>query len=389
MFAQIFRRLRINGGTSACTRVVLFSEPLPHYTTRAAAVPEHQKNRFLEEYLVNSLGFSKEEAFSASKKVSLKPFRKDPSLVIHFLVKQGFSKSQIKSIVSVLPGLLYYQPDKTLEPKLQFFRDLGLSGSEIVRLFMFQKHLFKSGLDFFRTRLAYVRILLGTDEKKVTRAVKRCSSLLRYDASEKVAAAAALLKNYGFSDKNVANFALRIPRRIFILEPENFEEMSCVVENDFGIPRGSPMFYYGFEVVSTIAKSTIDRKFDILRSFGWSDADVRTIDGKHPLRLRLSESKIREALNFFMKELGYTSNYLAYRPALITLCLEKRVKPRNEVVKVLNEKKLSKRSWNLYSFVTLPESKFVKDFLLPYKEEIPDVYRSYMEVVGGSKVQKV
>lgn len=198
-----------------------------------------------------------------------------------------------------------------------------------------------------------------------------------------------MLKNYGFSDKNVANFVLRIPRRIFILEPENFEEMSRVVENDFGIPRGSPMFYYGFEVVSTIAKSTIDRKFDILRSFGWSDADVRTIVGKHPLCLWLSESKIREALNFFMKELGYTSNYLAYRPALITLSLEKRVKPRNEVVKVLNEKKLSKRSWNLYSFVTLPESKFVKDFLLPYKEEIPDVYRSYMEVVGGSKVQKV
>ncbi|CDP01166.1 unnamed protein product [Coffea canephora] len=73
MFAQIFRRLRINGGTSACTRVVvLFPEPLPHYTTRAAAVPEHQKNRFLEEYLVNSLGFSKEEAFSASKKAPMR-----------------------------------------------------------------------------------------------------------------------------------------------------------------------------------------------------------------------------------------------------------------------------------------------------------------------------
>lgn len=394
MFAQISRRLLHVNGSTTTTRVVFFSKPLLHYCTTTtaaaaeAAAPKPHKNHFLEEYLINSLRFSKEEALSASKKVPLKPFRKDPNLVIHFLGKLGFNKSQIKSIVFVLPKLLFCNPEKTLKPKIQFFLDLGFSGSEIVKLFMFQKHLFTTGSGFIRDRLDYFRTLLGTDER-VTKALKRCSSLLRYDASERVAGAAVLLRSYGFSDENVGNFILRSPRRVFVLQPKQIEEMSLVVENEFGIPRGSAMFYYGIEVLTTLTKSTVDRKLDILRSFGWSDVDIRKMVGKHPLCLRLSESKIREALKFFMKELGYTPGYLASHPTLLSLSLEKRVKLRNEVVKVLNEKKLNKRNASLYGVVTLPESKFVKNYLLPYKEKIPDVYRSYMEVVGGSKVGKL
>ncbi|KAL3504671.1 hypothetical protein ACH5RR_034512 [Cinchona calisaya] len=384
MFAHISRKLHINGCTS--TRVfLLFSKPLFQYSTKtaaAAAKSKPQKNHFLEEYLINSLGFSKQEAFSTSKKVPLKPFRKDPNLVIHFLEFHGFNKSQIKSIVSSLPKLLFCNPDRTLKPKLQFFHGLGLSGSEIVKLFVFQKHLFTSGSDFVRARFDYFRTLLGSDEK-VTRALKRCSSLLRYDASEKVAEAVVLLRNYGFSDENVANFIIRSPRRVFILQPEEVEDMARVVENDFGIARESAMFYYGVEVLTSLTKSTVDRKLSIWRSFGWSDVDIRTMLRKHPLCVRLSVSKIREGLKFFMEELGYTSGYLASHPTFFTLSLEKRIKPRNEVVKLLNEKMLIRRKASLYSVVSLTEERFLKKYLLPYREKMPDLYRSYMHGVGG------
>ncbi|KAL3504666.1 hypothetical protein ACH5RR_034507 [Cinchona calisaya] len=128
--------------------------------------------------------------------------------------------------------------------------------------------------------------------------------------------------------------------------------------------------------MSSIKQSTVDMKWGILRSFGWSDVDILNRFRNLPYTIKMSEAKMRKTLDFFMNELGYNPAYLASHPNLFTVSLEGRLKPRYEVMKILNENNLGKRKLSLYYVFCFPEPKFVKDYLLPYKDEIPYVYES-------------
>lgn len=341
----------------------------------------------MEEFLIDSVGLSREEAVSALTRypvTRLKPIKKDLNVVVNIFQGLGLNKSQIKSVISASPTLLFNNLDKTLKPKIRLFQDLGLSGSDLVEFIMAHKTLFRTGLDcYIRPRIDCLRELLGRDDKVVV-ALKRCSFLLGRCAPKYIARNVMLLRKLGISDEN--------PRAALALNPERVEEMSRRVENDLGIPRESAMFYHGFVVMSSVSKSKFDAIWGIYRSFGWSDADIRKMLRNLPNMLSLSEARIRKALDFLMNELGYGPEFLASRPKLFTLSLERRLKPRYAVIKILNSKKLNKRKASLYSVLCVKESKFVENYLLPYKDEIPDVYESYTRTcqkIGNKKLAPV
>ncbi|XP_071923335.1 uncharacterized protein [Coffea arabica] len=379
MLAHVSRRLNINDGA----RNLFVFKTLLQCSTATAAVSsaKPQKNHVLEEFLINSIGFSREEANSSSslKKVTrLKPMKKDFSLIVNFFQDLGFSKTQIKSLLLVYPHLLFNDLDKTLRPKIRFLQDLGLSGSDLVKVLMGNKTLLGRGLDsHIKPQLEFLRNLFGNDDKVVL-ALKRCSYLLGYYAPRKMAGIILLLQKLGFSNDHITKLIIQNPRGALGLNPDKIELVFDKVENYLGIPRGTPMFVHGFRVMSSIKQSTIDMKWGVLRSFGWSDADIHNLMRNLPYTLKVSEAKMRKSLDLFMNDLGYSPAYLASRPKIFSLSLEDRIKPRVEVMKILSEKKLKKRNASLYSVVSYKESRFIKVYLLRYKDEIPDVYESYI-----------
>ncbi|KAL3514031.1 hypothetical protein ACH5RR_026748 [Cinchona calisaya] len=125
---------------------------------------------------------------------------------------------------------------------------------------------------------------------------------------------ACSLEKLSFSADNLSKFVLRTPRGFLGLNPFKIEEISIKVENNLGIPRKTSMYLHGFTVMSTIRQSTFDTKWEILKSFGWSHADIGIMFRKLPYLLRVSEAKMRKLLDFLMKELGYSPGYLASRP---------------------------------------------------------------------------
>ncbi|XP_027094254.1 transcription termination factor MTERF4, chloroplastic-like [Coffea eugenioides] len=374
-------KIQFSGSRTVSFRCLL------HYSTTSNTA-QLEKNSFLEEYLLNSLGFSKQEAVSALKKVNrTKPIKKDPNLVVNYFENLGLNKYHIKSIVSSYPKVLLCEVDKSLKPKIRFLQDLGVSGPALIKVILACKQLiWGRGLDgHFKPRINYLRELLGTDEKVVL-ALKKYALLLGPIECEKVDKNVLLLQNYGFSKEKIAAFIANNPRHIFLTTPERIEEKLRLVENFLGIPRESTMFYYGVQILCGRQKSTIDNKFDILRSYGWSNVHIFKMVRRLPLTLTMSGNRMRKSLDYFMNELGYTPAYLASRPFLFTLSLEKRVKPRNEVLKILNEKNKSTRKGDLCQVVCLRELKFVQDYLLPYKDEFPNMFESYVRNVGAQQI---
>ncbi|KAL3514033.1 hypothetical protein ACH5RR_026750 [Cinchona calisaya] len=370
------------------TRILCFKSLL-HYSFSSSAALEPQ-NRFLADYLTNALGFSKEEAISTSNKVKrLKSVEKDFDLVVNFLENTGLNKSQIKSIVSVTPQVLLSKVDKTLKPKIQVLQEIGLFGSDLVKVVTNYRSFFVLGLEnHLKHHVAYLRNVLGGDEK-VALALKKYGMLLDYHAPERLASTVLLLKKIGFSNENVVRFIVRNPKRSLVIKPGWIEDILERVENELGIPRESTMFYYGVEALTSMSKSTVDMKFGILRSFGWSNEDVFKLVRNLPLTLNLSESKMRRALDYYMKELGYSPDYLASHPVFLTMSLERRVKPRAKVLEILNEMKLNTRKTGLSRVLGLPESKFVKNYLLPHMDVLPNMCEHYLQSVGGRKVEEL
>lgn len=95
---------------------------------------------------------------------------------------------------------------------------------------------------------------------------------------------------------------------------------------------------------------------------------------KSPYCIGFSEVRIWEKLNLFMKELGLGPAYLVSHIGVLICSLEKRVVPRLGVLKILDKKKLERRKLALSSFLSISELKFMKYFVLPYNDEIPDLY---------------
>ncbi|KAJ8541774.1 hypothetical protein K7X08_002590 [Anisodus acutangulus] len=333
----------------------------------------------MPEFLVNSLGYSKEKAITASTKVTfLKPGNNKPDLVLNFFKQIGLDKTQIKMLVSPAPSLLFADVSKTLEPKIKVLQEFGLSGSDLVRVISRSGIFLRTGLDTaIKPSLEYLRKLLSSDEM-VVKALKRSPALLHYRLARAMAPNISLLQNLGCPSLDIEKLVLRNPR-IFLQKPEWLEDIVERVEKDFCIRRDSRMFFYGVESISSLSKSSLDMKLGVFKSFGWSDSDIITMVQRLPLCLVASEAKIRRMLKFFMGELGYESSYVASHPTLLMFSLEKRVLPRNKILELLKEKKRIKRVPCFYTVIKCSELEFLEKYVLPLRDEMPEAYDFYIK----------
>nr|GEW40742.1 mitochodrial transcription termination factor [Tanacetum cinerariifolium] len=125
-----------------------------------------------------------------------------------------------------------------------------------------------------------------------------------------------------------------------------------------------------------LKRSSVEKNFRLLRSYGWSQEQIDTFTRLNPMTLGYSENKIRGWLDFFMKQLGYSPVYLVTRSFLLSVSLEKRVKPRYKVYEMLKEKKLVGTRPYFASLVQYPELKFLR-FVKRFENELPGLVETY------------
>ncbi|GLT53767.1 hypothetical protein SLA2020_270170 [Shorea laevis] len=91
---------------------------------------QEEKYSFTVSYLINSCGLSPKSAILASQRMNFdSPER--PDSVLNLLKENGFNHTQISRIVRANPLFLLYDPEKTLLPKIEFFRSVGVSSSDL------------------------------------------------------------------------------------------------------------------------------------------------------------------------------------------------------------------------------------------------------------------
>jgi mTERF domain-containing protein len=147
------------------------------------------------------------------------------------------------------------------------------------------------------------------------------------------------------------------------------------------------MFPYALAAFACHSEEKLTKKIGILQSFGWSQEDLLTALRKSPLLFAMSEERLRTNLDFLTKDVGLKVHYIAQRPVMVMYSLERRLLPRHWLLKVLDSKGLVDVELSFLSAVMANEKKFMKRYVLRYKDAAPSLASTYASSCAG-KVPK-
>ncbi|XP_028073200.1 uncharacterized protein LOC114275368 [Camellia sinensis] len=251
------------------------------------------QHSFTVNYLINSLGLSMWLCVSLSKQVKFETPHK-PDSVLALLENHRFTKTQISNLVMKFPRVLLCDPNKTLLPKLEFFKSKGISSTDVAKMLSSApKVLDRSLRNQIIPSFNFCRNLIQSQDETIL-AIKCCCWLL-------------------------------------LLDPE-----ACVPNIEFLREVGMPN-KKNFVLLRYICRS---------RGFMYSCGFWET-----PCVYDSAQEQDHESDDFFVNKIGWESSLIARKPVLVSLSLEKRIVPRWAVYEVLLSKGLIKNNNN--SFINM------------------------------------
>ncbi|XP_008804497.2 transcription termination factor MTERF4, chloroplastic-like [Phoenix dactylifera] len=333
---------------------------------------------FLLQYLINSCGLSSGDAAEAAKHIAHLKSPSNPDSVLRFLKQSGFTDANIRKLVSLHPRVLCSKVEKTLSPKFVALLDMGFPEAEMVQLVSSVPRTIQ--IHDPRPKIEFWRSLFGTQEN-LLKALKRNPYLISCNVGKRILPNVSLLRDCGIPDCRIGKMVLNSPRFITM----NLDSLKVVIERaeELGVPRSSGMFWQALSAVLCSSRTAVDAKFRLLKSLGWSESEIASAVSKTPKLLHFSEKRIRAKMDFLTKEAGLELSYVAFHPVLLMCSLERRLIPRNHVLRILKSKELPEGGRDFFPAIALTEENFLKKFVLPNEKKIPGLSEAYMAACTG------
>ncbi|KAL5729030.1 hypothetical protein ACHQM5_002038 [Ranunculus cassubicifolius] len=326
-------------------------------------------NSFTISYLINTCGLSPQKAVSASKKVHFESST-NPDSVLTLFRNNGFSDSHISRITAAHPRLLVSSVDKTLKPKFDFFNSKGLSRDDLVKVLPREGTVLIHSLEKkIIPSFDFLKSVVETDENVIA-VLKRCLSILRYDLEKNLVPNVALLRTRGVPHSNIAKLLVSQPR-VFLRNPCWFSEKVEEVER-MKFDPSKYMFLKGIQSLDSMSRSSLEAKFDVYRSWGWSEDQVQSAFRTVPFCMMISVENIMSTMNCFVNKFGYDSSFIARHPSVLLYSCEKRIIPRCSVIQVLIKNGQLNNAPSLGTLLGMSEKKFLK-YIRRFDKEVPDL----------------
>ncbi|KAL0428682.1 UNVERIFIED_CONTAM: hypothetical protein Sradi_0494200 [Sesamum radiatum] len=192
-----------------------------------------------------------------------------------------------------------------------------------------------------------------------------------------------VLREAGVPDKKISFLMVHQPR-IFMVDEKRFRKTVEEVQK-MGFSTSGLRFVLALEVCRSMSKSMWEKKVAIYKKWGCSDDEIISAFEKLPQCMSVSVDKIMAVMDFLVNNMGFDHSLVLKRPQLIYYSLEKRIRPRCSVYKILVENGLIKKRSNLTPVVEYTEKDFLKKFVMCYEKEVPGLLQLYQEQLAMSK----
>ncbi|XP_065032302.1 transcription termination factor MTERF15, mitochondrial-like [Musa acuminata AAA Group] len=329
---------------------------------------------FMAEYLVTSCGFSPEKATKASNLLGGIASRRQPDSVLGFLKSHGFDDTHVKKLLSWNPRWLLLDVEKTLAAKFRALQELGFSQSDITHLFLANPSAINYHIRTVVHRIRFWQGLIGSNDILI-KLFKLHKWLLGYSVEKRIQPNIDMLRSCGFTDQKLRTILGYHPTLV-TQRAETLRTLISRVEG-FGVARTSGRFHWTLLMLSTLSVERFNAQKKLFGAFGWSEADFLDALKKTPGFLTCSMKNLKMKMEFLVNEAGYAPSYIALRPMLLTLSLEKRLIPRYQLMAALKSRGLCADLPKLLTYMLYPEKKFLERYVIIYKKQFPELIELY------------
>ncbi|OMO55960.1 Mitochodrial transcription termination factor-related protein [Corchorus capsularis] len=332
-------------------------------------------NTPLFDYLVNNLNFTRTQALSVSNRFpNMKSIGKAQS-VANFFQSLGFSNAQIALAISKEPQILVANVDKNLRPKAKVFQDLGISRPGLCELLSKNSPLLCCSLE--KKLIPSIQILKKVfgdrDNEVLVQVFNRGNGLISRDSLKKVSRNIEYLESCGIVGSQLSNLLKRQPR-IFKMQESALRDVVSRA-SDMGLSTDR-MLVHAIHTLSCMNDQTFKKKWELLKSYGFSENDCLVMFRKCPVLFRTSMVKIELGIEFFMNVVKVDKNVLVSRPNLLMSSLGNRVIPRYKVLQIIKSKKLMKREPSFLYILDYSEEEFL-EFISRFTADVVELLVAY------------
>ncbi|OMO98406.1 Mitochodrial transcription termination factor-related protein [Corchorus olitorius] len=338
---------------------------------------------FTASYLINKLGFSQESALKFSKHVLFKTPEK-PDSVISFFEDKGFSKSQIKTIVTKCPQILASSVNN-LSPKLEFFLYRGFSIPDLAKFLTIYPTTLSLSLDKKIAPSFNLLSNLAQSDDMAVKILQRCPFIIGYDLNSHMIPNFNILLENGVPKSNIINAFLFYGNKFFTNSDYFKEIVNLVKEKGF-----NPLefkFLVALVAVRMNSKSNWESKFDVYKKWGLSEQQIWEAFLKYPCVMEASKDKIAKIMEFLVNTMGIQPSTIANQGFVIRQSLEKNIVPRGLFVQDLISNGLPIK-FTLCSVFNISEQLFLQRFVHRFEDKAPELlklYKQKVDVAAGVK----
>ncbi|XP_074347612.1 uncharacterized protein LOC141686477 [Apium graveolens] len=301
---------------------------------------------------------------------------------LSIFVSYGFTETQVCSLFSKSPALLYYAKHKKIEPRLDFFTKNGFSSSDLYHILALDPGILGRDMtNFIIPSYEFLRSVLK-DDASVVYAVRKWTWLLKQDLGKKLRPNVELLRNYGVPDDRIAGI-LRFRARTMTQA-----RFGMVVKEvrEMGFEPAKNHFITACVVKCQLSKTMWERKWNCFKKWGWSDDEILSAFLKQPKIMEVSENKVERVMEFLVNKMRWEMSKIFSCSTIVKHSLENRTVPRCLIIQFLLSKGLVKKDFSLSSVVVSTETRFVEKYVDKYCAEFPELLELYASLRKQEKV---
>ncbi|KAG8377378.1 hypothetical protein BUALT_Bualt08G0026800 [Buddleja alternifolia] len=300
--------------------------------------------------------------------------QKSDSLLSFLKQDIGFTKSQLEKTLKSRPSLLLSSLDNIIKPKIKIFQDSGFSSNDIAHIISKEPGiLHTSAHNRVIPALSLLKGLLGSNAE-VAKALRKSGWLLVADLEKSMMPNIEFLKSCGISMEQITILLNYLPR-FLLYKPEIMRK--CVEKvNQMGVDTNSKMYIYAVGVVGSMTNGNWDIKLQAFRNIlEFSEDDILRVLKQTPQVFAVSENKMKKVKQVLLATGKYKASCIVKCPKSLMYSIEKRFKPRFQVLEILESRHLITKWPRLGTICRMSDDKFFDQFVGPYSCEVGDLYR--------------
>ncbi|XP_047306166.1 uncharacterized protein LOC124909539 [Impatiens glandulifera] len=341
---------------------------------------------FTETYLISYFNLSPKEALSISRKVKFRS-ADQPDSVIALLKSHEFNDTQILKLIKSCPQVFGCSPSNIILPKLNFFYSLGVSIAELPSFMSSSPNVLTMSLE---NRIIpfhkFMKTVIGLDDFETAGAIVKASWANNKDSVQTLSSNVALLRKLDVPKSPLVRL-IRNHTAVLLRNHDSFKEkVDEVIQIGFDSLKAT--FCIALQLISQFSKKVLEVKVKTYSKYGWSENDLKMAFKSNPLCMALSEENICRKMEFLVNEFGVKAIDIAKCPTVLLLSMEKRVKPRCLIMKVLMGKGLLEREVAISSILCPRNEVFIERFVSKYEKDVPQLLDILHGKMGISEISR-